>query len=125
MSRTLSDLADALADLDRRVTEAHQYLRIDEARTLADGLEAEASEPSLWDDPDRARAVTTRLSRVRDDIERWERARADVEDAAALAELATEEDDADLLPEIDAVVEGAERRLADIEADGTVQRRAR
>ncbi len=115
MSRSLSDYADALADLDRRVTDAHQYLGIDEARAVANGLEAEASEPSLWDDPDRARAVTTRLSRVRDDIERWEQARAEVDDATALVELATEEDDAELLPEIEEAVEAAERRLADIE----------
>ncbi len=115
MSRSLSDLADALADLDRRVGEAHHYLGIDEARTAASSLEAEASEPSLWDDPDRARAVTTRLSRVRDDIDRWHRARVEVDDATALVELAAEEDDAELLPEIDDAVEAAERRLAEIE----------
>ena len=113
--RTSSDLADALADLDRRVTEASHYLGIDDARAAAAELEAQASEPSLWDDPDRARAVTTRLSQVRDDIERWERARTEVDDAAALAELAAEEDDAELLPEIDEAVDAAERLLADIE----------
>ena len=115
MSRSPSDLADALADLDRRVTEASHYLGIDDARTAVAELEAQASEPSLWDDPERARAVTMRLSQVRDDIERWERARAEVDDAAALAELAAEEDDAELLPEVDEAVDAAERLLASIE----------
>ena len=115
MNRTLNDYADALADLDRRVSEAHHYLGIDEARTAANTLGAEASEPSLWDDPDRARAVTTRLSRVRDDIERWDRARSEVDDATALAELAAEEDDVELLGEIGEAVDTAERKLAEIE----------
>ncbi len=115
MIRTLNDYADALADLDRRVSEAHHYLGIDEARKAASTLEVEASEPSLWNDPERARAVTTRLSHVRDDIERWDRARLEVDDAAALVELATEEDDTELLDEIGEVAEAAERRLAEIE----------
>ncbi len=115
MSRTLSDLSEALAALERRVCEAQQYLGIDAARTLADQLETEASEPSLWDEPDRARAVTTRLSRVRDDINRWERARAEVDDATAMAELAAEADDAELLAEVEAIVTTAETQLTDIE----------
>ena len=97
------------------MTEASHYLGIDDARTAVAELEAQASEPSLWDDPERARAVTMRLSQMRDDIERWERARVEVDDAAALAELAAEEDDAELLPEVDEAVDSAERLLADIE----------
>ncbi|WP_419841925.1 peptide chain release factor 2 [Candidatus Poriferisodalis sp.] len=111
----MSDLSDALDALDRRVREAHQYLGVEEARATANSLEAEASEPSLWDEPDRARTVTTRLSHVRDDIGRWERARAEVDDAKAMAELAAEADDAELLGELDDIVTAADGLLTDIE----------
>ena len=50
----MRDFTDALADARRRVEDARAYLRVDVARArLAELEQALASEPDLWDDPDR------------------------------------------------------------------------
>ena len=42
--------------------------RIDDARARLVALEADASRPDLWDDPDKARLVNTEMARVREDV---------------------------------------------------------
>src|SRR5581483_9333148 len=64
----MRDFTEDLADLHRRVDDAHGYLRIDAARTRAGELEAEIGKPDLWDDPDRARTLTSEFARLNDDI---------------------------------------------------------
>ncbi len=55
-----------------RLDEVRQYLRIDDLRDRRPQLETEASRPDLWDDADKARAVTGELASVTDDIEAYE-----------------------------------------------------
>ena len=54
----MRDVTDDLSALRKRVDEAHAYLQIDAQRERLAELEAEASKPGLWDDPDEARRVT-------------------------------------------------------------------
>jgi peptide chain release factor 2 len=89
----MRDFTDDLRDLRRRVTEAHTYLRIDDARTRLAELEVDASRPDLWDDPDKARDVTTEMARVRDDVELVDGLDARVSDLETLYELSREESD--------------------------------
>lgn len=111
----MRDYTETLADLDRRVAEAQAYLRIDQARDQLTQLESRAASPDLWDDQDEARKVTSQLANVKDDIERWERVRGELDDVATLYELAAEEDDESLVPEIDAGIEGLVAQLDEIE----------
>ena len=48
----MQDFTEQLAALRARLAEAAGYLRIDELRARQPQLEAEASRPDLWDDPD-------------------------------------------------------------------------
>jgi len=57
-------------------------------------LEAEASVPNLWDDPDKAQVVTSKLSRVQSTINKVTGIRRRLEDVPLLLELAQEENDA-------------------------------
>lgn len=111
----MRDFTDTLNDLDRRVTEAHQYLRIALAREQLTQLESRASQPDLWDDPDQARQVTTELANVKDDIDTWGTVRDELDDASILFELAREEEDDSLAEEIEAAVGGLDSRLEEIE----------
>src|SRR5829696_4607016 len=104
----MRDLTDELKSLRARLGEAEGYLKVDELRARRPQLEAEASRPDLWDDADRARAVTGELSAVNDDIERYEDVERRLDDAETLHELAREEGD-------DASVEEAAQSLAGIE----------
>ena len=70
-------------------------------------LEAEASAPNLWDDPEKAQVVTSKLSRVQSTINRVTTIRRRLEDVPLLLELAEAEKDegaiADAGQELDSV----------------------
>ena len=103
------------ADLARRVADAHKYLRIDEARARLAELEEQASAPDLWDDADRARQVTSEMSSVREDVELMDELDRRLSDVQTLYELAREEDDASLEPEIADASAGLARDLDKLE----------
>ncbi|HEC09664.1 MAG TPA: peptide chain release factor 2, partial [Acidimicrobiales bacterium] len=94
---------------------AHEYLRIDYARDRVRQLEAEASRPDLWDDPESARRVTGELSDLQDDIRTYEELRSELEDAETLFLLAQEEGDESLEAELESAVESMDTRLAELE----------
>src|SRR6267154_1864473 len=96
----MRDFSEEIADLARRIAEAHKYLRIDEARTRLAELEEQASVPDLWDDADHARQVTSEMSSVREDVELMDQLDGRLSDVQTLHDLAREEDDASLEPEI-------------------------
>ena len=100
----MKDFSEDVAALRRRLAAAEEYLRADELRARRPQLETEASRPDLWDDPDKARKVTGELAGVVDDLELVDRLTNDVEDAATLAEMAREEKDESLEPEIDEAI---------------------
>src|SRR5436190_1848806 len=101
----MRDFSEDLADLARRVHDAHRYLAIDEARTRLGELEAEVSAPELWDDPDRARKVSGEFAAVRDDVELVDELERRRSDAQTLFELGRDESDGSVEPEIAAEVE--------------------
>jgi peptide chain release factor 2 len=106
----MRDLTEDLKALHARVAEAETYLKVDELRARRPQLEAEASRPDLWDDPDRAKQVTADLAGVIDDLTRYEQLEARLDDAETLHELARDESDEAALSEV-------EQALAAIDAD--------
>jgi peptide chain release factor 2 len=106
----MRDLTDELKALRARLDEAAGYLRVDELRARRPQLEAEASRPDLWDDPDMARRVTSELAAVGDDLGAFEALSARLDDAETLYELARDEGD-------DAALAEVEQSLAAIDAD--------
>jgi peptide chain release factor 2 len=96
----MKDFSEELGDLARRVSDAHKYLRIEDARARLVELEQEASAPDLWDDADNARRVTSEMASVREDVELMDELDGRLSDAQTLHEMAREEDDASLEPEI-------------------------
>jgi peptide chain release factor 2 len=97
----MRDFSEDLADLARRVADARGYLRVDEARTRMAELEEQASASDLWDDPDRARKVTSELSSVSLDVKLVDDLEARVSDAETLFEMGKEEDDDSVAGEIE------------------------
>jgi peptide chain release factor 2 len=111
----MRDLTDDLKSLRARLGEAEGYLKVDELRARRPQLEAEASRPDLWDDPDRARQVTGELSGVIDDIDQYEQLSGRLEYAETLHELAREEGDEAAIAEVAQAVEGLDATLRRVE----------
>ena len=111
----MQDFTDQLAAIRRRLDEAAGYLRIAELEMRQPQLEVEASRPDLWDDQDKARKVTSELAAVNEDLELFSRLTGDVDDADTLHEMAREEGDESLEPEIADAVGAIEATLEELE----------
>lgn len=88
--------------------------------SIADLTEKSAA-PDLWDDPDAAQAVTSKLSHVQSKLERIEKMGERVEDAETLYEMAVEESTSDvasgqeLYAELDSEITKISADLSDLE----------
>ena len=101
----MRDFVPDLVALRQRLAQARGYLRIEELGTRRAELEEEMADPDLWNDQDRGRRVQVDLSRVIEDLDHHAGLVARLEDVETLAELAVEEDEESLEPEITEVVD--------------------
>jgi peptide chain release factor 2 len=116
------DFTGELEGLSGRIKDAEGYLDISTRRLRRAELEVEAARPDLWDDPDRARAVTTELGRVADDVERFEELTTKLEDTQVLDELVEEASsggspDEGLTKELEQAIDDLETRVARLELE--------
>ena len=111
----MQDFTDQLVAIRRRLDEASGYLRITELEMRRPQLEVEASRPDLWDDQDKARKVTSELAAVNEDLDLFERLTGEVDDADTLHEMAREEGDESLEPEIAEGIAAIEATLDELE----------
>jgi peptide chain release factor 2 len=109
------DLDAALISLRERFSEAGRLLDLDGLNERRAQLEKEASEPGLWDDPDRARQVTTELGRVNEDLEQLAGLGGLLSDAETLHQLVEEEGDDSVRPEVESMVDDLDSRLGELE----------
>jgi len=111
----VQDFSDGLRGLRGRLAEAESYLRIDALRVRLPQLEAESSRPDLWDQPERARAVTSELASISDDLALFERLAEGISDAETLNQLAVEEGDSCEEAEIARLVADVAARFDELE----------
>jgi peptide chain release factor 2 len=78
-------------------------------------LEHEASDPALWDDPARGQRITSKLARLKAEVDRYDALQRRLDDAQAIDELLSEADDADLEKELAAAIDTLERDLEKVE----------
>ena len=88
-----ADPRDELKALDATLSSIEQVLDVPGLRRQAIDLEAQASAPDLWNDPDAAQRVTSRLSYVQGEIRRVEGLRSRLDDTSVLLDLAEAEED--------------------------------
>jgi len=90
----------------------------DALRAQIADLSEKASAPDLWDDPDSAQEVTSRLSHAQHELARVEKMGERIDDLEALVELGQEEDGADadaFLVDAEAELDKIRKDLADLE----------
>jgi len=76
-----------------------------------------ASDPKLWDDPNRARDVTRKLSRLERILDRQASLDSSIDDAAVLLEMAQDEGDQAAIDEIAAELERTDNDLQALETE--------
>ncbi len=109
----MPELRDRTAELEERLAELEAFFGVEGLREEAEELGDEMSLPGFWDDPEEARAVSARFSRVQGRIELLDGLRGALSDSAELLELA--EEDGELLSEVEEELGRVERVLEEQE----------
>jgi peptide chain release factor 2 len=109
------DFSDELAGLRKRLSEIERDLDLVGKRERLAKLAERASDPTLWDDPDAARSVTTEMARLRDDVDLVERLAGRLSDAEVLFELGRDEGDDSVEGELAESMAGLDGELAALE----------
>ncbi|MEA1902620.1 MAG: PCRF domain-containing protein, partial [Actinomycetota bacterium] len=89
----ITDPQTTVAELKKRLSEARGFLDLETKEAELAELRTEVSSPDLWDDPDKARAVSRKLARYEGLFEMVGGLDIQIEDSEVLLELAAEADD--------------------------------
>ncbi|OKI04406.1 peptide chain release factor 2 [Streptomyces sp. CB02923] len=87
------DVSEELKSLSSTMGSIEAVLDLDKMRADIAALEEQAAAPSLWDDPESAQKITSRLSYLQGQLRRAEELRGRVDDVGVLFELAEAEGD--------------------------------
>ena len=109
----MTELKDKTSELEGRLAELEAFFDVEGLRTEAEELGEDMSRPGFWDDPEEARAISARFSRVQGRVELLDGLKASLSDSGELLELA--EDDGELLPEVREELRRVERVLEEQE----------
>jgi peptide chain release factor 2 len=104
------DPAEEINELTGTLKGIQDVLDLDVMRKQIAELEEQAAAPDLWNDPEQAQKVTSKLSHMQGELNRVESLMRRMEDISVLFELAEDEDDADTREE-------ALRELASLRTD--------
>ena len=96
-----------ITEISATLSGIEKVLDLPKLQNQAKVLEEEAGAPNLWDDPENAQRVTSRLSRVQAEINKLKGLRTRIDDLPILFELAAAESDAsaqsDAIKELDSL----------------------
>jgi peptide chain release factor 2 len=111
----MRDFSADVATLRERLGQAERYLTVPAKRERLQQLEGEVGKPDLWNDPDHARAVTTEYGRLGDDVRLVDDLSGRLSDTETLYQLAVEEDDESIVPELETAVAQLTRDLDELD----------
>ncbi|MEW2139023.1 peptide chain release factor 2 [Streptomyces sp. NPDC005409] len=109
------DVSEELKSLSSTMGSIEAVLDLDKLRADIAVLEEQAAAPSLWDDPEAAQKITSKLSHLQAEVRKTETLRGRIDDLAVLFELAQEMDDADTLAEAEVELVSVRKALDEME----------
>ncbi|WP_330330716.1 peptide chain release factor 2 [Streptomyces sp. NBC_00536] len=109
------DVSEELKSLSSTMGSIEAVLDLDKLRADIAVLEEQAAAPSLWDDPEAAQKITSKLSHLQAEVRKTENLRGRIDDLEVLFDLAQEMDDADTLAEAETELVSVRKALAEME----------
>ncbi|WP_201502276.1 peptide chain release factor 2 [Psychrobacter cibarius] len=106
---------ERIKDLSERGQDLRRYLDFDGKQERLEEVNLELENPELWNDPERATKINKEKSQLDGVIDVVVSLESTLEDASAMLELAVEAEDESLLADVQAELDNAEKRVADLE----------
>ncbi|MEU2898328.1 peptide chain release factor 2 [Streptomyces sp. NPDC006967] len=109
------DVSEELKSLSSTMESIEAVLDLDKLRADIAVLEEQAAAPSLWDNPDEAQKITSKLSHLQAEVRKAETLRGRIDDLSVLFEMAEEEDDPDTRAEAESELTAVRKALDEME----------
>ncbi|MEU9485621.1 peptide chain release factor 2 [Streptomyces decoyicus] len=109
------DVSEELKSLSSTMGSIEAVLDLDKMRADVAVLEEQAAAPSLWDDPESAQKITSRLSYLQGQLRKAEDLRGRVDDLEVLFELAEAEGDEDARAEAEDELTAVRKAVDELE----------
>ncbi|MEV7275839.1 peptide chain release factor 2 [Streptomyces sp. NPDC093111] len=109
------DVSEELKSLSSTMGSIEAVLDLDKLRADIAVLEEQAAAPSLWDDPEAAQKITSKLSHLQAEVRKAETLRGRIDDLGVLFELAEEMDDPDTRAEAETELTAVRKALDEME----------
>ncbi|KQX82926.1 peptide chain release factor 2 [Streptomyces sp. Root1310] len=109
------DVSEELKSLSSTMESIEAVLDLDKLRADIAVLEEQAAAPSLWDNPDEAQKITSKLSHLQAEVRKADALRSRIDDLSVLFEMAEEEDDPDTLAEAESELTSVRKALDEME----------
>ncbi|WP_327345429.1 peptide chain release factor 2 [Streptomyces europaeiscabiei] len=109
------DVSEELKSLSSTMESIEAVLDLDKLRADIAVLEEQAAAPSLWDNPDEAQKITSKLSHLQAEVRKAEALRGRIDDLGVLFEMAEEEDDPDTRAEAESELISVRKALDEME----------
>lgn len=111
------ELKQSLGELETSLKALEAVLKPSDLRSEIEKLERLASEPSLWEDQQRAQQVTGELSRAKAQLASITSLRSELDDLVVLLELASEEVSSSALVEVEAGIASLGKKIDLLEVE--------
>ncbi|GAA2576754.1 MULTISPECIES: peptide chain release factor 2 [Streptomyces] len=109
------DVSEELKSLSSTMESIEAVLDLDKLRADIAVLEEQAAAPSLWDNPDEAQKITSKLSHLQAEVRKADALRGRLDDLGVLFEMAEEEDDPDTRAEAESELAAVKKALDEME----------
>ncbi|MFE7649531.1 peptide chain release factor 2 [Streptomyces phaeoluteigriseus] len=109
------DVSEELKSLSSTMESIEAVLDLDKLRADIAVLEEQAAAPSLWDNPDEAQKITSKLSHLQSEVRKADALRGRIDDLSVMFEMAEEEDDPDARAEAEAEMISVKKALDELE----------
>ncbi|KGN39262.1 peptide chain release factor 2 [Knoellia subterranea] len=110
-----TDFQQEIKDLRTTMTSVRDVTDLGALETQIADLEQQAAAPDLWDDQEKAQAVTSALSRAKAEFDRVTGMDARVDDLEVLVEMGQEENDAETLAEAERELTSLKKAVGELE----------
>ena len=95
----------AMEALTPQIEELKGALNLEGIKIKLDELEMKSTEPSFWNDPEKAQAIQQQMGQYKNTIESFNKLKTNHEDVLAMIELAEEENDESTVDEVKELAE--------------------
>ena len=92
----LEDLKPIIDNLSQRIYGMRDSLNIAQKEDQIFTLDVKMSDPSFWDDPDKAREISQEATQLKQAVEGYKKLVSDIEDAKLMVDMALEEGEVDM-----------------------------